>query len=90
MLALDVTPMTWPVGMGGEFEGIYDLATNRLLLPEGDSREFHGKVSRPPGSTIRSSTRSFRPKASPSCARKSSWRRVGYPEFDAKPIATAI
>ncbi|WP_213981089.1 peptide chain release factor 3 [Sphingomonas sp. dw_22] len=44
LLALDVTPMTWPVGMGGTFEGIYDLANKRLLLPEGDSREFHGKV----------------------------------------------
>jgi len=44
LLALDVCPMTWPVGMGGTFEGIYDLAANRLLLPEGDSREFHGKV----------------------------------------------
>ncbi|TGX54719.1 peptide chain release factor 3 [Sphingomonas gei] len=44
LLALDVTPMTWPVGMGGNFEGIYDLATDRLLLPEGNSREFHGKV----------------------------------------------
>ncbi|WP_227591592.1 GTP-binding protein, partial [Klebsiella aerogenes] len=42
LLALDVCPMTWPVGMGGTFEGIFDLATNRLLLPEGDSREFHG------------------------------------------------
>ncbi|MGC6401463.1 peptide chain release factor 3 [Sphingomonas sp. FW199] len=44
LLALDVTPMTWPVGMGGQFEGIYDLVTHRLLLPEGDSREFQGKV----------------------------------------------
>lgn len=44
LLALDVTPMTWPVGMGGSFEGIYDLATKRLLLPEGNSREFQGKV----------------------------------------------
>ncbi|HTG38185.1 peptide chain release factor 3 [Sphingomonas sp.] len=44
LLALDVTPMTWPVGMGGEFEGIYDLVGNRLLLPEGPSREFQGKV----------------------------------------------
>ncbi|AJP73480.1 peptide chain release factor 3 [Sphingomonas hengshuiensis] len=44
MLALDVVPMTWPVGMGGEFEGIYDLVANRLLLPEGGSREFQGKV----------------------------------------------
>ncbi|WP_294258789.1 peptide chain release factor 3 [uncultured Sphingomonas sp.] len=44
LLQLDVVPMTWPVGMGGTFEGIYDLATKRLLLPEGDAREFHGKV----------------------------------------------
>jgi peptide chain release factor 3 len=44
LLQLDVVPMTWPVGMGGTFEGIFDLANNRLLLPEGDSREFQGKV----------------------------------------------
>ncbi|MCA1198437.1 peptide chain release factor 3 [Sphingomonas sp. R647] len=44
LLALDVAPMTWPVGMGGQFEGIYDLVDHRLLLPEGDSREFQGKV----------------------------------------------
>jgi len=44
LLQLDVAPMTWPVGMGGTFEGIYDLNDNRLLLPEGDSREFQGKV----------------------------------------------
>jgi peptide chain release factor 3 len=45
LLALDVAPMTWPVGMGGQFEGIYDLVDNRLLQPEGDSREYHGKVA---------------------------------------------
>ena len=44
LLQLDVVPMTWPVGMGSDFEGIYDLATKRLLLPEGPSREFKGKV----------------------------------------------
>ncbi|MCW4462532.1 peptide chain release factor 3 [Sphingomonas sp. BT-65] len=44
LLQLDVAPMTWPVGMGGTFEGVYDLVANRLLLPEGDSREFQGKV----------------------------------------------
>ena len=44
LLALDVTPMTWPVGLGGQFEGVYDLVGNRLLLPEGPSREFQGKV----------------------------------------------
>ena len=45
MLALDVTPMSWPVGMGGEFEGIYDLYANRLMQPEGGSREFLGKAA---------------------------------------------
>ena len=36
-LALDVCPMSWPAGMGGEFEGIYDLAANRLHMPAADA-----------------------------------------------------
>jgi peptide chain release factor 3 len=44
-LALDVCPMSWPVGMGGEFEGIYDFATNRLMQPVGPSREFDGSFT---------------------------------------------
>ncbi len=47
-LALDVCPMGWPVGMGGEFEGVLDLATNRISRPEGPSREFLGKVDEAP------------------------------------------
>ncbi|PTQ09955.1 peptide chain release factor 3 [Sphingomonas oleivorans] len=49
-LALDVAPMSWPVGMGGTFEGIYDLARDRLHRPaadatgafEGDSVQLSG------------------------------------------------
>ncbi len=48
VLALDVCPMTWPVGMGGTFEGILDLATNRITRPEGDSRTFQGKTEDAP------------------------------------------
>ncbi|HEV2746343.1 MAG TPA: peptide chain release factor 3 [Allosphingosinicella sp.] len=33
LLALDVAPMSWPVGMGGTFEGVYDFAQHRLHLP---------------------------------------------------------
>ncbi len=33
-LALDVTPMTWPVGMGVDFHGCFDLRQNRLLTSE--------------------------------------------------------
>ncbi|WP_068076144.1 peptide chain release factor 3 [Novosphingobium lentum] len=43
-LALDVVPMGWPVGMGGQFMGVMDLATNLVSRPEGPSREFLGKV----------------------------------------------
>jgi peptide chain release factor 3 len=44
-LALDVCPMSWPVGMGGVFEGIFDFATGQLRQPTGPSREFEGKTS---------------------------------------------
>jgi len=46
-LALDTTPVTWPVGMGGLFHGIYDLHANTLVKPDaaGDAApplEFSG------------------------------------------------
>ena len=42
MLALDVSPQMWPIGMGGEFEGLLDFATETVARPEGPSREFLG------------------------------------------------
>ncbi len=47
-LALDVCPMAWPVGLGGEFQGVLDFATGEISRPEGDSREFLGKRDREP------------------------------------------
>ncbi len=45
VLALDVSPMNWPVGMGGTFEGLYDLERNRLMRPSGtNERLFEGDV----------------------------------------------
>ena len=44
-LALDVCPMSWPVGMGGQFEGIFDFATGTLRQPSGPSKEFEGKAA---------------------------------------------
>ncbi|MEO1221296.1 MAG: peptide chain release factor 3 [Pseudomonadota bacterium] len=43
MLALDVSPQMYPVGMGGEFQGILDFASGDVVVPEGPSREFKGK-----------------------------------------------
>ncbi|MES2290428.1 MAG: peptide chain release factor 3 [Pseudomonadota bacterium] len=35
-LALDVSPMNWPVGSGGQFEGLYHFERNSLLRPAGE------------------------------------------------------
>ena len=43
MLALDVSPRSWPVGMGGQFEGVLDFATGQVARPEGPSKEFLGR-----------------------------------------------
>ena len=42
-LAPDVVPMSWPVGMGGQFEGVWDLRSHELLRPApGSAKEFQG------------------------------------------------
>jgi peptide chain release factor 3 len=45
-LALDIAPMVWPLGMGGEFHGCYDLAHNRFLTStQGASGMFDNVVA---------------------------------------------
>src|SRR6202040_3777058 len=43
-LALDVTPASWPIGMGRDFLGTYDLFADALLLFE---RGVHDRVIEP-------------------------------------------
>jgi peptide chain release factor 3 len=43
-LALDVTPASWPIGMGRDFLGTYDLFADALLSFE---RGVHGRVTEP-------------------------------------------
>jgi peptide chain release factor 3 len=69
MLALDVCPMSWPVGMGGLFEGIYDIASGTVSRPEGPSKEFLGTVEA--DVTL-----------PPQVAEEMELAQVGYPEFD--------
>ena len=38
MLALDVAPLNWPAGQGGQFRGLWDLYGNRFTPPVGDSK----------------------------------------------------
>ena len=37
-LALDTTPMTWPIGQGRDFAGTYDIATGEMRLLTDDGR----------------------------------------------------
>ncbi|MES2753109.1 MAG: peptide chain release factor 3 [Pseudomonadota bacterium] len=71
LLALDVCPMSWPVGMGGEFQGVLELATNKISRPEGDSRTFQGKVE-------------DAPTLPPAIAEEIELAQIGYPAFDAE------
>lgn len=43
-LALDLTPMTWPLGMGSGFRGCLDLIGRRVLLPERDRTTPYGRA----------------------------------------------
>lgn len=41
-LALDVTPASWPIGMGRNFKGVYDLLHDRLILNESGAKGKQG------------------------------------------------
>ena len=44
-LALDVTPASWPIGMGRDFLGAYDLFHERLLLVEKGNARAGGEIA---------------------------------------------
>lgn len=43
-LALDLVPMSWPVGLGTDFRGLIDIPGQRILLPEGDRTSPYGRT----------------------------------------------
>jgi peptide chain release factor 3 len=69
MLALDVSPQSWPIGMGGQFQGILDFASGKVSRPEGASREFLGKVEADVD-------------LPEEVAEEAELAQIGYPEFD--------
>ncbi|MCU0728925.1 MAG: peptide chain release factor 3 [Sphingopyxis sp.] len=81
-LALDVCPMNWPVGMGGQFEGLYDFASGRLSRPTGDSREFQGDVSLHTGLGDPSLADQLSAEGLATLTEQAELAQVGYPAFD--------
>jgi peptide chain release factor 3 len=45
ILALDTTPMTWPIGRGRDFAGTYDLATGEMRLVSEDGKTVERQPS---------------------------------------------
>ena len=68
-LALDVSPQSAPLGMGGLFKGILDFSDDTVAVPEGDSKEYLGK--REPLGELPDEL-----------AEEIELARIGYPEFD--------
>jgi peptide chain release factor 3 len=66
-LALDVSPQSWPVGMGGQFEGILDLAAGASAAPKATAANFSARPT---------------PAPSPRSSEEIELGQAGYPEFD--------
>jgi peptide chain release factor 3 len=75
-LALDVTPASWPIRMGRDFLGTYDLFADALLLFE---RGVHDRVTEPVRGSGLDDPQLPR---SANCAKRSRWRRGWCLPFD--------
>jgi peptide chain release factor 3 len=69
MLALDVSPQSWPIGMGGLFEGVLDFKTGEVARPDGRSKEYKGR-------------READADIPEHYAEEAELAQAGYPEFD--------
>lgn len=45
-LALDVSPASWPIGMGRDFKGCYDLVHDQLVLAEKSRETLGGEIEK--------------------------------------------
>jgi peptide chain release factor 3 len=77
VLALDVCPMSWPVGMGSDFAGVLDLATSGSAARMATAEPSRAAPTRPPPCRM-------------PCATRSSSRRRATPPSTPKPIGRAI
>ena len=88
MLALDVAPASWPIGMGRDFLGAYDMVNDRLELMDRAERNVKGGPSRSAGWTTRSSPNTSPPRSWRSCASRWRWRRNSSPPSTNRPFWT--
>ncbi|MFT8737316.1 MAG: peptide chain release factor 3 [Zymomonas mobilis] len=84
-LALDISPMVWPVGMGGLFEGLYDIENKKLLKPSNeDNHAFRGDETVISGLDDPKLETLISENARNSLKEEVELAEVGYAEFDEK------
>ena len=89
-LALDVTPASWPIGMGRDFLGTYDLFADALLLFERGAARAHRRAGAlHAASTIPSWRGCCRQRRSRKLREEVAMARGLCPPFDRRPIARA-
>ena len=81
-LALDTAPMSWPVGMGGLFEGVFNFETGQLHMPEGDGKEYLGKTVQTEGAEDPKLAEYLSADGVERVAEEGLLAREGYPAFD--------
>ncbi len=83
-LQLDVSPMNWPVGMGGQFEGLYDFDKDELRRPTGDSRSYEDDLAKLAGLEDDTLDRLLSADGVAQLREEAELARGGYASFDAE------
>ena len=82
-LQLDVSPQNWPTGMGGLFDGLYDLRRNRLLtVDKADGGTAPGAWIACDGLHDPAIDRHVSAEAAVSLREEGALAQAAYPEFD--------
>ena len=76
-LALDVTPVVWPLGGGVDFKGIVDLVHRRVLSPTGDELKTFASIDELLADPVLNGDPVIR-----ASLETLDLARAGYPEFD--------
>ncbi|VAW15262.1 Peptide chain release factor 3 [hydrothermal vent metagenome] len=83
-LALDTSPMVWPVGMGADFQGCFDFSTNEFLTAQGAPSGGYDKAIPTTGLGDAVLDNHIPAPILESFRENAELARGGYPEFDAE------
>lgn len=78
-LALDVVPVTWPIGMGRDLKGVYDLVNDRVIMFDPGRGDHIAEMAVDAPWTAPSWTKRWGPPPPPACATRWNWSGAAIP-----------